>query len=237
MNLIEQMAIIAHEEHAEMIVILMWGSFIALATFTLGASLYFTVSKLRKLMLVLGPIGVLMVFPLWAQLFEHGSTKGETHLWKFQYYNGLTDDGSTCGGDVIWGKWTATQILLDGNYVVKMTYRDASITNSLGEITDEWHTGEDCEVNDLQHMWIVPGATNMEVTIFAEYVSPIVVHTNGVYRLERVMPTMDGESGKFVTPSTAVKINMDSGEIEILTPTNRPPQSSNLLMQQEIENE
>ena len=127
----------------------------------------------------------------------YGGTKPPEKTWTIIFQNGLRDNGSVCDGDEIRAKWQPTSaVILDG-YEVRAQYKNKTIEG------DTWHDLEGCRVSDLQKTWIVPDAENLHVVIWAEYVAPPQVHTNGVYKLNGVQREMGGTQ-KYVTPGVPI---------------------------------
>jgi len=227
LSIIEQLAIVSQQGHCEFQTVLMWVCVFALAALGVFFGLLFLgkackayVDRLKRH----GRIGGLLLGALTVYMILYGGTKPQGHIWAFQFSNGLTDNGSYCTNNQIRAIWTATPVLLDGNYAVKMAWQNATMTNSVGTILDPWHTGEDARVADLQATWNVPNATNMHVMVWAEYVAPVVVHTNGVYKIGNIMREMGGTQ-KYMTPAMSITVTFDNGTKETITPTNRQPQS------------
>lgn len=147
-----------------------------------------------------------------------------THLWRFEFVNGVHDLGSYCTNDLIHAVWDYA--LAYQPYTLKAKYRDLTITNEVGVCIDIWHDLDDVPVADMVAEWTVQDATNMSVICYAEYVPPPHVVTNGVYHMEgvsRSMATTNSPSPDYVTWGTRVELVLPNGEIKVITPTNRPP--------------
>ena len=106
--------------------------------------------------------------------------------------------------------------------------KNLTITNALGVCVDPWHDLTGGALADLQHTWEIPDATNCAIAVWAEWVAPVVVHTNGVYHLNGVGREIGGTQ-KYVTPGIQIRMNLETGECEIITPTNQPPFSAMAL--------
>ena len=148
-----------------------------------------------------------------------------THLWRFEFENGVHDSGSYCTNDIIHAEWTYAPAY--ETYFLKANYRDLTVTNEIGACIDVWHTLDGVQVTDMSAEWFVPNATNMHVICYAEFVPPPHVVTNGVYHMEgvsRSMATTNSPSPDYVTWGTRVEIVLPNGAIMVLTPTNRPPE-------------
>ena len=157
-----------------------------------------------------------------------------SHLWRFEFLNGLHDAGSTCTAEGIDAHWTYDADV--AGQAVNASYQDLTITNSLGVCTDELHPLTPCLVADSSHFWPLADATNMRVIIWAEYVRPPETHTNGVYRLPGVMRTMDDQP-RYVTPTIRIDFADDVGGIATLTPTDAPPGGLLSTLADELPNE
>lgn len=151
------------------------------------------------------------------------------HKWRFQFANGIRDNGSYATNDLAVASWEVNSpIYLDG-YVLKAQYRNLTITNELGECIDVWHELEDGEVGRLTKAWTVPDATNCIVSVWPQYVAPVIVHTNGVYHLSGIMREME-DTQKYVSPGVEIRVNLANGEVMTITPTNAPPGNSLMLL-------
>lgn len=147
-----------------------------------------------------------------------------SHLWKFEFQNGVHDLGSYCSNDLIHAAWDYAPAYQP--YTLKAKYRDLTVTNEVGVCIDAWHDLDDVPVAAMIAEWHVPDATNMSVICYAEYVPPPHVVTNGVYHMEgvsRSMATTDSPSPDYVTWGTRVEVVLPNGAIKVITPTNRPP--------------
>ena len=147
-----------------------------------------------------------------------------THLWRFEFQNGVHDIGSYCTNDTIHAEWDYAPAF--GPYTLKATYTDLTITNEVGVCIDVWHDLEDVPVAAMSADWFVPDATNMSVICYAEYVPPPHVVTNGVYHMEgvsRSMSTTNSPAPDYVTWGTRVELVLPNGATMVITPTNRPP--------------
>ena len=147
-----------------------------------------------------------------------------THLWRFEFQNGVHDIGSYCTNDTIHAEWNYEPAFWP--YTLKAKYRDLTITNEVGVCIDVWHNLEDVPVAAMSADWFVPDATNMSVICYAEYVPPPHVVTNGVYHMEgvsRSMSTTNSPAPDFVTWGTRVELVLPNGATMVITPTNRPP--------------
>ena len=159
-----------------------------------------------------------------------------THLWRFEFQNGVHDSGSYCTNDIIHAEWDYAPAYEP--YTLKAKYRDLTVTNEVGVCIDVWKDLEDARVADMSAEWFVPNATNMHVICYAEFVPPPHVVTNGVYHMEgvsRSMATTNSPSPDYVTWGTRVEIVLPNGAIMVLTPTNRPPEP--ILLNQTREND
>ena len=148
-----------------------------------------------------------------------------THLWRFEFENGVHDFGSYCTNDIIHAEWDYAPAYEP--YTLKTKYRDLTVTNEVGVCIDVWHDLTDVPVADMSAEWTVQNATNMSVVCYAEYVPPPHVVTNGVYHMEgvsRSMATTNSPAPDYVTWGTRVEVVLWDGSITVLTPTNRPPE-------------
>lgn len=243
LTIIEQLALIAQSAKAEYQAVLMWVCLSALAIGAFVGAFYAArnaMSKVCKLILWLGPVGCIMAGPFIGKMISYGGSKPPqpTHLWRFEYVNGVHDNGSFCTNNLICAAWTFDLPAME--YAIKANYQDLTITNATGECVDPLHPLPDALVREGAHVWpLAEGANaeNMRVVIYAVYVPPPVVTTNGVYHLSGVMPAMGDDPGKYVTPGVQIIVNLETGESEIITPTNAPPQSLLQALQSEIETE
>lgn len=230
LTIIEQLGLIAQSAKAEYQAALMWVCLSALAAGALAGVLYAVrnaVSKVCKLILWLGPVGCIMAGPFICKMISFGGSKPTpSHLWRFEYTNGVTDNGSYCTNNQICARWTYNLAAME--YTLRAAYQDLTITNATGQCVDPLHQLPDAMVRETAHVWEVANATNMRVVVYAAYVPPPAVHTNGVYHLNGVMPSMDETPGKFVTPGVQIHMNLETSESWIITPTNAPPPMSAL---------
>lgn len=227
LTIVEQLALIAQDAKAEYQAMLMWACLSVLAAGALAGVLYaarYAVSRCCRLIRRLGPIGCVMCMPGIVKFVCYGSTKA--HLWRFEYANGVKDAGSFCTNDLICAVWTYNPAA--EGHTLRAAYQDLTVTNATGQCTDPLHQLEDAMVREGMHAWVVDDATNMRVVVYATYVPPPAVHTNGVYRLNGVMPSMDETPGKYVTPGVQIHVSPETGETRIVTPTNEPPAAATL---------
>lgn len=232
LTIIEQLALIAQSAKAEFQTALMWACLAVLAAGVLAGILYaarHAVLRLCRSIASLGPFGCAIVIPCVVAVYVYGSTK-----WRFEYVNGVHDNGSYCTNNQICAAWTYDLPAME--YTIKAAYQDLTITNELGVCVDPLHQLLDAMVRDGSHVWEVSDATNMRVVVYATYVPPPAVHTNGVYHLNGVMPSMDETLGKYVTPGVKIIIDTGTGDRKILTPTNAPPQPITNALQTQQEN-
>lgn len=189
-----------------------------IALYCLGWCAAVYIRKVRRL----GRIAQIGACILMSVAVIYGSNKPPTpsHLWRFEFVNGLRDNGSYCDEYGIHAAWRSDSVSITS--IIKANYQDLSITNSLGQCVDTLHELPSCPASDLSHFWPVVGALNMRVVIWADYVQPPETHTNGVYRLPGVMRPMT-DAQKYLTPTIRIEFADDAGEVEILTPTNQPP--------------
>lgn len=228
MSITTELAIVAQACHDEFQTLMMHVCLYAVIAFSAFFALRWLFRAAKEYVDRTGRGGrVAQFFALAATLamILYGGTKPEGNVWRFIYANGLTDNGSTCEGNEIRAKWTVSAALLLDGYVLKAQYQDATMTNAVGEIVDTWHALEDGQVSDLHKTWIVPNATNMHVAVWAEYVEPVYVHTNGVYHLNGVQREMGGTQ-KYVTPGITIYANVEDGERKTLTPDMEKPESA-----------
>ena len=226
LTIIEQLGLIAQSAKAEYQAVLMWVCLSALAGVLYAVRN--AVSKVCKLILWLGPVGCILCGPGIVKFVSYGGSKPTpSHLWKFEYVNGVHDNGSYCTNNLICAAWTFDLPAME--YTIKANYQDLTITNATGQCVDPLHPLPDALVREGAHVWpLAEGANaeNMRVVIYAAYVPPPVVTTNGVYHLSGVMPAMGDNPGKYVTPGVQIIVNLETGESEIITPTNAPPSVS-----------
>jgi len=227
LTIVEQLGIVAQSARCEFQGVLLCVCTVGLAATLLCLSVYAArnaVSRVLRLVAWLGPLGCLLIGPALVKLYVYASTKPVTHLWRFEYTNGVTDNGSYCSNDLICASWTYTPAAME--YTLRAAYQDLTITNALGQCVDSLHQLPDALVRDSSHVWTVQNATNMRVVVYAQYVPPPAVTTNGVYHVNGVMRSIDTTNSpmpKYVTPGVQIWVNLETGETEILTPTNRPP--------------
>ena len=179
------------------------------------------VRELTRRWLGLTPLGRCLVPFLVAVLVLYGGSKAPGHLWKFNYQNGLHDLGSWCSNDVIHAEWDYAPAY--AGYAFRWCYRDLTITNEVGVCIDEYHYLPDANVTDMTAEANVPGATNMEVVCYSQYIQPVHVVTNGTYHVGGVMRTLATtnapDKADYVTPCVTIRADFDM----VLTPTNEPP--------------
>lgn len=224
LSVMEQLAIISQQATNEVQRFVMYACFAALGVIALiffirylGKALAIYLNSTKRLGRIGQIYGGIMII---AAILYGGTKPTVTRLWKFEYTNGVSDNGSYCTNNEIRASWSYNLAAME--YTLKAYYQNLTITNASGTCTDSLHSLEDCLVKDCNHLWYVDDATNMRVVVYAQYVRPPAVHTNGVYKLSGVMKAYDG-SEKYITPGVQVRFNMDSGEYEVFTPTNEPP--------------
>lgn len=172
---------------------------------------------------------ILAILATVAIIVYAGTKPPINHVWRFEFVNGVRDNGSFCTNNLICAAWTYDSAAME--FSIRAYYQDLTVTNELGECTDELHQLSDALVRDCSRVWALEeglNAENMRVVIYGTYVPPPVVSTNGVYRLSGVMPSMDGER-KYVTPGIRISASLEGGGTAVLTPTNEPPASASLL--------
>lgn len=180
-----------------------------------------------------GRIAQILALVATIAMILYGGTKPTPRLWVFEFVNGVHDAGSFCTNNLICAQWTYDTAAIE--FTIKASYQDLTITNSVGECIDKMHELPFAMVRDGLHVWEVANATNMRVVVYSTYVPPPVVSTNGVYHLAGVMPAME-DPGKYVTPGVQIVVNLEGGEREVLTPTNKPPSAAILNTQEKGEN-
>ena len=208
----------------------MYFALYALIGFALFGVCWWIVKMLKKYIDDVGRGGrVTQILEIFAtvSVIVYAGTKPPSHVWCFEYVNGVRDNGSYCKNNLICAAWTYDLAAME--FSIRAYYQDLTITNELGECTDELHQLPDALVRDTSHVWEVANATNMRVVCYGTYVPPPVVSTNGSYHLSGVMLSMDGER-KYVTPGVRITASLDNGETVVLTPTNEPPASASLLL-------
>lgn len=227
-SLVEQIALVAADAQAEvrtvlMLVCLAGLSAILLPVLALYAAKWTGVylERLRSRGRLSAAFGILATLAL-------AVYAGTKHAWQFEYANGLHDNGSYCTNDEIRASWTYDAAAME--YTVKAVYQDISVED------DDLHPLPECPVRDGSHVWIVPNATNLRVIVYATYVRPPAVHTNGVYRLSGVMRTMD-DSDKYVTPGVQIRFGFDTGEPELLAPPDAPASLLEMLSAETLNEE
>lgn len=237
LTIIDQLALIAQAAKAEYQAVVMWACLSALAAGALAGVVYAVrnvVSKVCRLIMWLGPAGCIAAGPFIGTMISYGSNKQPvSHLWRFEYSIGVSDAGSYCTNDLICARWDYNIAAI--GCTLRAAYQDLTITDGEGRCTDPLHQLPDASVIEGFHNWVVPNATNMRVIVYATYVPPPTVHTNGVYHLNGVMSSMDETPGKYVTPGVPIRATDDDGMGIILTPTSEPPAPSGLLSIQQEE--
>lgn len=232
LDLIDQISlieIIGRREMQQVLLKFALCGLVCIALFVYGIILKYYFKRLGKFLMRMGwlsaIVSVILLTPMVVKAYQHGSTKEEKpkHLWEFEYVNGVYDRGSYCTNDEIHAWWRYDPAARD--FTIMASYQDLTITNEHGVCIDDLHPLEEVPVVDEYHVWDVANATNMRVVVFASYVAPPAVHTNGVYHLDGVMPAISNAT-KYVTPGISISVNLETGETEILTPTNKPPVAS-----------
>lgn len=190
------------------------------------AVLYFALDAAGRLFRTLaervcrrGRIAAVVAAVMTVGLAIYGGSK-----WRFEYANGVQDNGSYCTNDEIRASWRYDVAAME--YTIRAVYQDLTRTNETGECIDTLHQLPECLVRDGMHVWNVPNATNMRVVVYATYVPPPAVHTNGVYHLGGVMRTMNTTNSiapKYVTPGVKILVDLSPSGKSVLTPTNAPP--------------
>lgn len=227
LTLIEQLAIVAAQGEAEIRTAVMWACLTVLGAGLACAAAWAAWQGYRKFVERVGKGTVLGTVVSVVMLSVFTIYGGSKHLWKFTFENGVHNIGSYCTNDTIHAEWDYAPAY--ANYALRCAVRDLKFTNEVGVCIDDWHYLEDALVSDMVAEWYVPDATNYEVICYAQYVQPEHVVTNGTYHVGGVMRAMDQAGGEdraladFVTPGVKIEAYIDDERVEVLTPTNEPP--------------
>lgn len=127
---------------------------------------------------------------------QYGATKSS-----FRWDGGIKDNGSYATNStlhVAWQRDTSQGVLVPLDATVYIDYRTAGST---GEV---WNTLAESVVRNWQWNGIVQDATNFDYSVWAYYIPPEPVHTNGVW----LYKTMKDRNGKYAIPLRArIEIN------------------------------
>ena len=242
LDIIDQFTVVAQQGDYEFRTFIMYVCLYALAAVGLFVIAWAVWSACKSYVEKVGRgsrLGQIVGAAFLVALVLYGGTKAE-QTWRFNFQNGLHDLGSYCSNDVIHASWDYAPAY--AGYAFRWCYRDLTITNEVGVCIDEFHYLPDANVTDMVAEAVVPGATNMEVTCYAQYVQPVHVVTNGTYHVGGIMRSLaqtnedDYASADFVTPGITIQANLDDGGELTLTPTNEPPESVLGLLLNEINN-
>lgn len=149
---------------------------------------------------------------------------GVGHGWDFKFFedSGIWDTGSfydleTRTAVAVWGYLPAVEgfnmkwycdIKYDDGEEGKIMLPDVPVVAGMAS-----YTFEGLKDKPLK---------SMTIFCYTQYVHPVQVVTNGVYHIDGIMRTLattNSPSPSFVTPSIRILVNMETGETEVLTPT------------------
>ena len=162
----------------------------------------------------------------------------------FTFSNGVSNNGSYVTNDTqVVALWRCSAIVGDGNYTLKGQYRDHTVTNSSGEVTSAWQELPDVDAHLLTYTYNVANATNMSFVFWANYVAPVVVHTNGVYHLAGLHRSINddytanytNDPPTYVLNGTQIRVVDTNDEWLVITPTNAPPAGGALMLGTSLE--
>ena len=225
LTIIEQLGLIAQSAKAEYQAVLMWVCLSVLAVTVIAVIVGYGFKSLDK-MRKRNKFGALMFAALSFVMMLYAGVSDD---WDFRFIaeTGIYDCGSWIDEETgeIHAFWNYDPWV--GSHKFKWFYTYKYDRVEYGPIQMP-----DAEVSARHAEFTLPTAgedwESVVVTCYTEYVRPPAVHTNGVYHLNGVMPSMDETPGKFVTPGVQIYMNLETGESWIITPTNAPPPASAL---------
>ena len=144
-----------------------------------------------------------LLAPFVVAMIVHGSTKppgvpSATIRWD----EGLADFGSVATNDTVFIRGTYDPLM--ANDALMIDYRAKASTNAL-----DWVNAYNGIVSSLAAgiTLTIPGATNMVIYVWSEYVAPSPVHTNGEYRVTYVGSVTNAPPAtpRYVATRTRVK--------------------------------
>ena len=240
LDLIDQFAIVAQQGDYEFRTFIMYVCLYALLSFAAVGIALAVVVWLKRYVDTVGRktrigVGVALLGVVVFTIYAGTKPDVPTHLWRFQFENGVRDAGSYCTNDLIHAEWTFSEMY--AQYALRASYHDLTFTNEVGVCIDEWHQLEDAVVSDAVAEWNVPDATNMEVVCYAQYIRPPDTHTNGTYQVYgtvRTLATTNSPTPDYVTPNVRTYGIGDDGEEIELNPVEPPPQSLLDLLDAEL---
>lgn len=117
----------------------------------------------------------------------------------FNFYSGLTDQGSYATNDTVYISFSYDPSLKDDT--LHIDYRD--------DVEKPWTRLFDGLVTQSNLVFTgIADATNLTYWIWAEYIPPQTVVTNGVYMMSGVVKPIDSpETNRWVTPGIPIRAN------------------------------
>lgn len=137
-----------------------------------------------------------IVFCVIAAGFFHAIATKPPSQGVFNFYTGLTDAGSYATNNTAYIKFAYIDALKDD--LLHIDYRE--------EVEAPWIRLYDGRVTETNLAFTVADATNMTYYVWAEYIVPETVVTNGVYMMSGVTRAMDDpSSNRWVTPRIPIR--------------------------------
>jgi hypothetical protein len=117
----------------------------------------------------------------------------------FNFYSGLTNQGSYATNDTVYISFSYAPVLKDDT--LHIDYRD--------DVEKPWTRLYDGLVAQSNLVFTgIADATNLTYWIWAEYIPPPTVVTNGVYQMSGVVKPIDSpEANRWVTPGIPIRAN------------------------------
>lgn len=97
---------------------------------------------------------------------------------RWTYLNGVSDNGSRVETNgFAYANWKFASNAVER--IMRAAYRDSTMTNATGEVTDTWHPLPSVWAIDQRHIYTVPHADRMEYLCWIDEEDPFVTRTRG----------------------------------------------------------
>lgn len=95
---------------------------------------------------------------------------------RWTYLNGVSNNGSTTTTNgLAYANWKFASNAVER--IMRVAYRDYTMTNATGEVTDPWHALPSVWAIDQRHIFTVPRADRMEYLCWIDDEDPFVART------------------------------------------------------------
>lgn len=135
-----------------------------------------SVSKVRKIVMFLGPIGCVLVLPGMVKMYLYGSEKEVPYILFDDYIanNGSSYVTNGVQAVAVEFKWRKTNDALPNSQPLYISKR-------LKNFGGDWDLAATTTVGAGSHLLTIENVKNYEYYIWHEWVPPSPVHTNGVW--------------------------------------------------------